>query len=469
MNAIVSVIFAGTLIAAAIVYFSTRALTENETVRRWVLRVLVAGTLCVLLLAGGVWMHLGGMQGTSAQRIQTLQAQGLPTNGRELNDYYVIPPGGIDDTVAWEAIQKRLMEIDLPRERLERLPVVGLSPLECLQPGGDWSQQADVADLLEEHSAAVSELRTVALRGGYTRFDVDFAPRPLQAKLSHLPRIRNAARWLSLSAVWHAWQSDGPQLGDDLTALLSLSRANQNDPVLISALVNGAVFSQWFDSTRRASRLCPLAERDCVKMQQWLLEIDFEEQMLRALRGERAMGLTELEVIRSPLTVESRRAYLDYFEYHERLLQNPDDPALLELQDVLLLGQNRIFGRQRFFALRLLAPALQQSMESMREMEARRRVGLLALAARRFQLHEGQLPHSVTQLAAWLPSDTGDDLLTDPCTEQPLVFSATDASLLIYSSGRDGKDDGGQIDRKSDGDDLQPPTDIGIRLPALVP
>lgn len=468
MNSTIIVIALSGIIAVAIFYFSVRALTDNETVRRWVLRTLVGGTLLFVLLAGGIWVHLGGIAGTSAARIQALQAQGLPTNGAELNEYYCLPAGARDDTKAWEAALGPLMDVKLTPDQMEAVPVVGLKTLEQLQRGKDWTQQAEVEILLDQQKEHLEQLRVVARRGGYTRFRVDFSPRPLQAKLDYLPQLRNAARWLSLSAINEAWQQEAASLGDDLTALLNLSKANRNDPVLISSLVNGAVFGMWFDSLRRAARLCALREEDCVRMQRLLLEFDFEQQMLRALRGERAMGLVELDVINSPLTVESRRAYLDYLEYHERLLQNPEDPKLEKLQDALLLGQNRILGKQRFFAVHLLAPALQHSIEAMRELEARRRIGVLALAAIRYQRYHGQLPNRIEQLQDFVP-EADDRLWTDPCQQTAFVFVHTEDCVVIYSPGRDRVDDGGQIERTLSGDDAEPAKDAGIRLPARLP
>ena len=458
------VVVAGLLIAVWIV---ARLLTENPAVRKWVSWMVIGVGMAALLMVAGAWLHFGGMESSSAARIAALQQRGLPTTGEELDAWYALPPGTPDATSAWVDALSALFDVRLSPQQMDQLPVIGMPPLTDVSPGEPWSQAQAVEDILTEHATSLDALRDVSLSGGAARFPISYAPRPLQAKMDHLPQLRNGARWLRLSSEFHAWRQEPQRVGEDLTAMIQLSQANRFDPCLISVLVNGAAFNLWFDALQRAVGVSPLRAEDCERMQGRLANIDFDEAMLRALQGERAMGLTEMRLIASPFTIESRRAYLDYLEYHERQFINPDDPELVNLEDSLQLGDNLVFGRQRLMTVRLLAPAFYHAMKGIDGMEARRRIGLLTLAGRRFVVSHGRLPEAPEELVDWLPESQRDTVFIDPFTQQPLTFVRGEDHVIFYSVGRDETDDGGQIEATVVGDRTEPPPDVGIRLSVL--
>ena len=70
--------------------------------------------------------------------------------------------------------------------------------------------------------------------------------------------------------------------------------------------------------------------------------------------------------------------------------------------------------------------------------DARNRVALCALRIRAFHLHHGRLPDSLAQLG--LPTD----MTTDPFTGGPLVYRPSVTDYLLYSVGRDLRDDRGR-------------------------
>ena len=80
-----------------------------------------------------------------------------------------------------------------------------------------------------------------------------------------------------------------------------------------------------------------------------------------------------------------------------------------------------------------------------------------ALAAERYRRSHGAWPESLDQL-------TPDFLAAvpiDPFTDEPLLYHKLPDGVVIYSAGKDGQDNGGNVDWGKIND---PGTDIGIRL-----
>jgi hypothetical protein len=80
---------------------------------------------------------------------------------------------------------------------------------------------------------------------------------------------------------------------------------------------------------------------------------------------------------------------------------------------------------------------------------------------RRWKLSHRGLPKSLSSII------TGTSLKTvplDPYDGKPLKMAVADTEVLIYSVGRDGKDDGAKIDADRD---TKPSGDLIYRLPAI--
>ena len=88
---------------------------------------------------------------------------------------------------------------------------------------------------------------------------------------------------------------------------------------------------------------------------------------------------------------------------------------------------------------------------------ARIRCARLALAAERFRLHNGRLPAELDQLT---PTFT-QEIPLDPFDRKQLKLADHEDGIIIYSTGKDGADDGGSVGPRPG---ERRPRDIGFRL-----
>lgn len=71
--------------------------------------------------------------------------------------------------------------------------------------------------------------------------------------------------------------------------------------------------------------------------------------------------------------------------------------------------------------------------------EIQMKTAVAAVAAERFRLDHGRFPHEWSEL---VPRYIAKEII-DPFTGKPLIIKQTDKGIVIYSTGKDGKDEGG--------------------------
>ena len=79
------------------------------------------------------------------------------------------------------------------------------------------------------------------------------------------------------------------------------------------------------------------------------------------------------------------------------------------------------------------------------------------IAVERYRMKHGKWPATLGEVVPeFLPI-----LSTDPFVGTPIKMVKTADGVIVYTVGRDGKDDGGKLDRKSP---ITPGTDLGFQL-----
>jgi len=89
--------------------------------------------------------------------------------------------------------------------------------------------------------------------------------------------------------------------------------------------------------------------------------------------------------------------------------------------------------------------------------DATQRTMLAMLAVEQYRRTHGAVPDTLDQLVP----DLLDAVPVDPFDGLPLRYAYTPRDYVIYSIGRDGVDNGGNVDESDDGD---APTDVGVRI-----
>ena len=131
--------------------------------------------------------------------------------------------------------------------------------------------------------------------------------------------------------------------------------------------------------------------------------------------------------------------YREAFARVRKIAEQPYDKTAAErkeFEEDFHLGKRGVFGG-------IIAPELVKGLELAAEAQALREAVGVAMAATGYRLDHGAYPANAEALVpAYL-----DAIPLDPFDGKPLRFKKNeDGSITIYSIGRDGKDDGGQVE-----------------------
>jgi len=156
---------------------------------------------------------------------------------------------------------------------------------------------------------------------------------------------------------------------------------------------------------------------------------------LHSLKGQQII----LEALRGMQTNQSLSCKAEYAAMLPQLAALGDDHASRALFRIL-----KIPDYSEIFEIDGLAGAVRNTIRS----ETARRIVITAIALKRFQLKHAHLPETLAALVPeFIPS-----IPIDPQDGQPLRYRRNlDGTFLLYSVGKDGKDDGGDPTHMSSG------------------
>jgi hypothetical protein len=107
----------------------------------------------------------------------------------------------------------------------------------------------------------------------------------------------------------------------------------------------------------------------------------------------------------------------------------------------------------------LIVPALGGVFRTQAQSIARQRAASALVAATRQRLETETMPTTFEELSTKLVPPASRDPFT---ADRPLVMKRTDGSLLVYSVGPDGEDDGGPV--APGADKVEGNDDVGLRM-----
>lgn len=340
---------------------------------------------------------------------------------------------------------------------------------------------ATVASLrgeLDAYEDAVVVARSVAnFRRG--RHEIELGPTLIDTLLPETQAARNAARLLTADAAIRAHDGDLDGALDSCRALLSVGRSIGDEPFIISQLVRVAIGGVAMKSTRRALAQGEPSDAALARLQALVLDEIDQPLLLYALNGERAI-LTEL-ILRigsgevpiaefsgtaAKLVNDLKVSPLDpwgelWFDNQwavatEWTTENiaiarrpaPERPGLWQAWNAKLqrIRESR-FGILLAPLPFLMIPAVESADTACSRYQCELGTSAILLAAERHRRKTGDWPESIAKIdSAILPNAP-----LDPYSGQAFRMVRRDGRLLIYSIGRNLKDEGGQYDPKRSG------------------
>lgn len=437
---------------------AVRAVFRHKAVR-WGL--VLIGLPIVAFVA--LWMT----QSTSLEsRLEALRLQGHPTSLSELEATYSVPDGVPNTTEAWMTALAAV-------ERLENADdESGVSAPPESAPGTSLSEEqqqqlARIRQRLERARDALPLIHAACEPGGCARFPVNFAA-GVTAQLTHVQRIRSAARLLDLDAWVAVHDGDHDRALRDVRAIVQTSQALRQEPTILGQLIRIAVFRTACD---RICRLLPHADwsdAELAALQQLLREPDLEEATRTALIGERAVVLFQTRAIAHPLVYYPNADWiLTIFDRTLNSLSDGWTAAIAEqaaLTTEIRATYSGVVSRLVYLPLLQILPALESSITAGARSAAVQRATIAVIAAERYRRQHAAVPESLSDIPDefFAPRIEGRNDSEDPFTREPLLYRVTPESLTVYSVGDNGVDDGGMIDAAdASGRSTQ---DVGVRL-----
>ena len=464
---------------------------------RWIIRIAVVVGIIISITAGLIWFH----------------RDRIAAEGRKKLAATIAETDALDPRWRWEEIQEDLPAIPDNQNSIRIVSQVadslqGWDPYTLTIPIGEYQE-----DVLNGYPAnrVLDDQRLALIRKGLQnrepslaivaslkdfprgRATIQLAPDFVSTRFQHALDCRAAIRLLELDIENLLDRTQIYGTVDRIQAILHAGAGLRDDPSLISQLVRmrGRVVA-----VHRTERLLGMAEVRDSDLRQ--LSADFkperdERPFLVGIRGERAslnvlfenleFGRVSLaDVIASAGYMRTSKPdfsiHFAAFRYHPRLYEDhafmlatmneafliaglplPDQPQAWKDWDHRTRTAAAIpTVEKRLLVSFLFLSALSKVGVNALQDHARLSCVLAALSAERFRIAQKRWPKDLQELCpAYL-----DKVPIDPFDGKPLKFAHRGDGIVIYSVNKDGKDDGGDVHKKSP-DDVDP-KDLGLCL-----
>lgn len=338
----------------------------------------------------------------------------------------------------------------------------------------------------EEALPVIKELRKLRSMDRLGWFPIKLKDSVNDINLGHTQHARQAAGLLKFDVEVSALAGNPDQALTSTHAILHMSRAIGDEPTLIAMLVRYAMASVAVNAAERTLGYGE-AKTGLAEFQAALHREANEPVLAMGMRGERAYGrrmLDDLEHNRLNLMQTAGAApqskmnpierifqwfsscwipgesarYLELMNRCEELAKEPYPQRLTlfqQFEDEMKQqwATDRVYLRN--IIVSLLMPAIVKVVEADARTHTRLQCAAVGIACERFRQAQGRWPTTLAEI----PQQILAELPNDPHTGGPLKYLRVDDGVIIYSTGKDGQDDGGNLSQRN-----EPGTDLGFRL-----
>jgi hypothetical protein len=455
------------------------ALAPSPAVRWWVVPLLGLGVLLLLALgAAGVFAWRWRMDNLAAlarvkKEVARIEAAGEPITTEGLYAHHRVPKGTPDATALWLAALNSFNEQAMNADGKD-LPIVGAIDAGLLAPGGDPALVAASEAFLQKYDPTREAILAAVRHGGQCRIPVQFE-NGIAMLLPNAQKMRSLARLLALDIRVRIAKGDAAGAVESLDALYGAHVALTDQLTLVEQLVQMAIQGVAFAETENLLAQFDLTDEQLARIDARLAALDIQGSLTTGLMGERAMGyhtfhhlhdMPELSAMPglAPEGQLSRPADCEwYLQLFDDLIAASREPfpearkraTAVEQRLKAKIGSQNPLEKLKYVCTALLLPATGAAFDASARTLGGREALRVAIAAERYRLKTGAFPVQASDLVpAYLPS-----IPADPFDGLPIRMKASPAELIVYSIGRDGKDDGGMESRPSE-------PDIVVRVPA---
>ena len=440
---------------------------------RWPVVGLAAAFVMAKAVSFGTLLIIDNAVAAQAPYLRLEAAQLMQTN---------LPPAVTDLQNAAPLYQQAIAALDAdPTLKDQESPLNTATTIDVATP--------EVIDLLARHAAALDLIRRAADRDT-CRFQRDWTRPSFDMLLPEMQSLRNAARLLVLETRREAADGNAEDALRDVARIQRIGRHAASEPILISNLVGIAIDTMALETLAQVLptlRKSDLATLDAPEIRDL---ITTPPAMASHFYGEEAFGLSVFadladnrlgvpniydlggntrpqpwllrilplsllyRVFFLPADLAGYRSIME--KYQSAASRSESYPDLTKRIDA---AETEIRDRSPGMLSSMIVPALGAIFKSQTRSIANHRAATALVAATKGRLETGAVPETFDELAIHLVPPASRDPFT---ADQPLVMKHTDDTLLVYSIGPDGEDDGGPV--APGADKVEGNDDVGLRM-----
>ncbi len=417
------------------------------------------GIVALLLLLFVLFRVSGSLK--LKKQIKVLRNQGYPVTLEELDRWYNMPEGAKNGADVYMAAFSNYVEWE--SDDLRALPIVGKASLPArTQPLDDSTRQL-VEKFLTENEKALTFLHEAA-SVEHCRYPIDLTKDLVDlmggpgSPASWVEDLRAGTRLLRLEALSHCENQNPDEALESIRANFALARFI-GAPLLIHRLVHNSVQSRTYKSIDRILNRMQLTDEQLLSLSAWIKESRSDEGYIKALVGERCIGLSAFQgpvgqatdLIGSGgkasilmlgfwkmlgLHYRDALGYIGLMREYLDAMELPSDERLLVFDSIQEDVNN---GKRGGLLTRLIWPALARTLEIDTRCTAEALAAQTALAIERYRLAQGHLPESLENL---VPACM-EVVPKDPFDGRSLRYFTRENGFVVYSIGDDLTDNGG--------------------------
>jgi hypothetical protein len=451
--------------------------------RWWFVPALAATALLGMLALTVIAFVLYLYQQSEAARAQVaaevakIQARGEPITTEDFYRWHRVPPGTRDITQIWLNVLASFDENQVGKDGAG-LPMVGndndLTRLRADVPGS----QLDAAEqFLAKYAATLDAAKAAAKEPGECRYPIRFEL-GINAQVAHAQKMRTVLRMLLLDVRVKAARGDYDGAIESLDAMYAAGQSLEHQSTLVEQLVASACIFMAMSETEFLLNETQLSGEQLSRLEVRLKSLDPQQGLTTGMIGERGLGyhsfhhmsLSSPDQVAEMSTEEGRLSRPEdcqkYLTLMDEMIGATREKSFLAIRQraeqaqsevMVLAGSRNPLERAKFVMTALVLPATGAAVDVAGRLLAKRDLLLVAIAAEKHRQQNGSLPAALADLSPeFLPT-----VLTDPFDGRPLRMIAGEGQLVLYSIGKDGKDDRGL----ETGDSDEP--DITVRLQAV--
>jgi hypothetical protein len=243
---------------------------------------------------------------------------------------------------------------------------------------------------------------------------------------------RNVARLLDCRGRYLLSKGQPDEAARNYLVALKLTRLQDQEPTLVVFLVNIACRSIAAYGLNGVLQTSDLSAETHAAIDEELARHDSMQQFVHAIRTERALGIENFRSMPGLLgTLKS--SWSNYMEIIDQqiALGAKSHYELADVQNVPSKGITKTFD-----------PALEATREAMNRSRATLRCLRILNQIRARNISADSLSADVLGLP--------QEIMVDPYNGKPLTIRSTTEGWIVYSVGKNGKDDGGKLSDLSD-------------------